>query len=1068
MATTVPERSARPMNSSGPTRGSTAPPRSRRQRTSASRPDDPAHGVGGEVVHLQVDDRLVVHDERLGGRLLEVLDDLQAGDLLLQQLGAELDPAVLAGGLGPVHGGVGVAQQGADVVAGAGPGEPDAALHAQDVTAHADLDAQRAEHPAAEPLHVHALGQQDGELVAAEAGHDAAPAQGVAQARADQAQQLVAGLVAEAVVDALEAVEVEVEDDQAPQAAGLAGPLDLLGEALGELQPVGQPGDDVAAGQAVHLLAGADPEERGLPDRGERLQGLLVGGALGGVAAAGGGDVEHDAVTGDDGHPDLALARPDGADHRGGGAGDHPGVLLQGAGEVGAPALGVQGGGGLEQRLAAAGDVAGGAHGAGGQHGHHHRDHQQQRGPARLQAGLHQAAEVAEAADGDAGADGHPRPGVQQLVLDGGAFLHRHRHRGDGHVDDEDRRDRGGDGQQLGHGRVDPDGAFRPGVAAAGRGRPGGAEQVQHEEGDGQEERADARVVDATDPAAALQQTGGHDAQAPGEGGGGRVGEAQQEDEDPDVELDLDARVAGVDLEREPGHQLHQREPEDHAHEQLAPPGRVRAAAEDDGRGHDRHGGREGDETVAEDARQGAALAHSSAHRHLQPVVEPGHILTLRDHMVTHDQGRGGPHSPDRSTRTGPDLRRLSQGSPLATPRSSRAGRSPAYAAPVRTLRPLPVPAGAAVLDLLPLLATALAGGLPHALHPHAAGTAPHPALRTGEPLAAGEDDPDDPTAVVVATSGSTGTPKGALLPAAALRASAAATAARLAPGPGSQQWVLALPAHHVAGLQVLLRSVRAGTEPVVLPAGPFTAAAFVEATARAGGDRLLTSLVPTQLVRLLDAGEEARAALARYDAVLVGSAATPRALLERARAAGARVVTTYGSSETCGGCVYDGVPLDGVVPALEGDRLTLAGPVLARGYRGRPDHPAFAGGRFRTDDTAALQDGRVRVLGRVDDLITTGGLKVAPTPVEEALAGTPGIGEVVVVGVPDEEWGQRVVAVVVPEGTPPTLAEVRERVGAVLPRHAAPRGLLVLAELPLRGPGKPDRAALRALAARS
>ena len=388
----------------------------------------------------------------------------------------------------------------------------------------------------------------------------------------------------------------------------------------------------------------------------------------------------------------------------------------------------------------------------------------------------------------------------------------------------------------------------------------------------------------------------------------------------------------------------------------------------------------------------------------------------------------------------------------------------------MRTLRPLPVPTGDAVLDLLPLLATAVAGGLPHALHPHAADAAPHPSLRTGEPLGPGEDDPDDPTAVVVATSGSTGTPKGALLPAAALRASAAATAARLAPGPGSQQWVLALPAHHVAGLQVLLRSVRAGTEPVVLPPGPFSAAAFAGATARATGDRLLTSLVPTQLVRLLDApgdaGEEARAALARYDAVLVGSAATPGALLERARAAGARVVTTYGSSETCGGCVYDGVPLDGVVPALEEDRLTLAGPVLARGYRGLPGHPAFPGDRFRTDDTAVLEGGRVRVLGRVDDLITTGGLKVAPALVEEALAGTPGIGEVVVVGVPDEEWGQRVVAAVVPAGTAPTLAEVRERVGAAVARHAAPRQLLLLAELPLRGPGKPDRRRLREVAA--
>jgi len=386
----------------------------------------------------------------------------------------------------------------------------------------------------------------------------------------------------------------------------------------------------------------------------------------------------------------------------------------------------------------------------------------------------------------------------------------------------------------------------------------------------------------------------------------------------------------------------------------------------------------------------------------------------------------------------------------------------------VRPLLPLPVPEGPDVLRLLPDLARALAGQSPAALLPHAVDATPHASLRPGTSLTPGEDSDDDPTAVVVSTSGSTGVPKGALLGAGALRASAAATATRLAPGPGSQQWVLALPAHHVAGLQVLLRSVRAGTEPVVLPAGPFTAEAFVTATARCTGDVLLTSLVPTQLVRLLDAGGDAVAALAAYAAVLVGSAATPAPLLARARAAGVRVVTTYGSSETCGGCVYDGVPLDGVTPSLADGRLVLTGPVVARGYRGMPDHPAFADGGFRTDDTAELTEGTVRILGRVDDLITTGGLKIAPALVEDALTGTPGVREVVVVGVPDDEWGQRVVAVVVPDGQGPTLSEVRDRVAAAVSRPAAPRQLVVVDALPLRGPGKPDRRALRELATRS
>ncbi|WP_337060377.1 o-succinylbenzoate--CoA ligase [Kineococcus sp. G2] len=407
--------------------------------------------------------------------------------------------------------------------------------------------------------------------------------------------------------------------------------------------------------------------------------------------------------------------------------------------------------------------------------------------------------------------------------------------------------------------------------------------------------------------------------------------------------------------------------------------------------------------------------------------------------------------------------------------------------APGRLLRALPVPTGPGVLDLLPVLADALAGRSDTAWHPHAAGAAPHPALRTGEPLAPGEDDPDDPTAFAVATSGSTGTPKGALLSAGALRASADATAARLsAPtagttaGTGREQWVLALPAHHVAGLQVLLRSVRAGTEPVVVDTtGGFDPAAFAAATAARTAPRLLTSLVPTQLLRLLDAGGEATAALAAHDAVLVGAAATPAPLLARARAAGVRVVTTYGMSETCGGCVYDGRPLDGVAAHVRDDgRLELTGPVVARGYRGLPAHPAFRtapdGTRtFRTDDAAEVRtdgDGTlVRVTGRLDDLITTGGLKVAPALVEEALAAAPGVAEAVVVGAPDPEWGERVVAAVVPlPGTAPALAQLRAVVRERVAAHAAPRQLLLLDALPLRGPGKPDRAALRALATRS
>ena len=186
-------------------------------------------------------------------------------------------------------------------------------------------------------------------------------------------------------------------------------------------------------------------------------------------------------------------------------------------------------------------------------------------------------------------------------------------------------------------------------------------------------------------------------------------------------------------------------------------------------------------------------------------------------------------------------------------------------------------------------------------------------------------------TAVVIATSGSTGEPKLVALSGAALRASARATEARLG-GPG--RWLLALPAEHVAGIQVIVRALLAGAPPVVmdLRAG-FRPDAFAAATAALGPGRRYTSLVPTQLRRILDA-EGAVAALRSYAAVLVGGAALDPATRERALAAGVRVVTTYGMSETAGGCVYDGVPLDGVTVELDEDgRILLGGPTLASGY---------------------------------------------------------------------------------------------------------------------------------------
>ena len=321
-----------------------------------------------------------------------------------------------------------------------------------------------------------------------------------------------------------------------------------------------------------------------------------------------------------------------------------------------------------------------------------------------------------------------------------------------------------------------------------------------------------------------------------------------------------------------------------------------------------------------------------------------------------------------------------------------------------------------------------------------------------------------EPEPLVIETSGSTGQPKRVVLSRRAMRASALATQQRLG-GPG--QWLLNLPATYVAGVQVLFRSVLAGTVPVLLDEH----ADFATAAEAMDGRRRYVSLVPTQLVRMLASPRDVTA-LRSFATVLVGGAAVEQSLRRAAADAGVRVVATYGMSETCGGCVYDGVPLDGVAVAIGRDgTVRLAGPVLFDEYDGQPGETAevMQGRWFLTRDLGRLDDdGRLHVLGRVDDVLVSGGVKVPAGAVARRLREHPWVGAAEVVGVPDPEWGVRVVAVVVPRGRPrdlPALDDLRNWVAQEHPRTWAPKRVVVVGEIPLLPNGKVDRLALERIA---
>ena len=326
--------------------------------------------------------------------------------------------------------------------------------------------------------------------------------------------------------------------------------------------------------------------------------------------------------------------------------------------------------------------------------------------------------------------------------------------------------------------------------------------------------------------------------------------------------------------------------------------------------------------------------------------------------------------------------------------------------------------------------------------------------LKPGAPI-------DEDIALVVSTSGSTGKPKGAMLTPANLISSADATHQALG---GEGQWLLAMPTAYIAGLQVLVRSMVAGVEPayVDLSRG-FNVAEFAARAHELAqtGERTYTALTPMQLAKATSTLKGIDA-LRTFSAVLVGGAATNPRLLDSAKKLRINVVTTYGSSETSGGCVYNGRPIAGAHVKIVDGRIHLGGPMVARGYH-HLDSPDLQDGWFRTSDAGSLENGVLTVLGRTDNVISSGGLKLHPEVLEEELLRIDGVTAACVVGKQDARFGQRICAAYTGSAAVPDILDAladAEDAGRIA-HWQIPKELKSVAALPQLGPGKVNRTAV-------